>query len=288
MQTRRFGRTGHMSTIAIFGAAAFGQVDQGHADATFEEVVARGLNHIDVAPSYGQAEERLGPWMPRVRERFFLGCKTQERSRDGATAELRRSLQRLQVAQFDLFQIHAVTSFAQLDEATRPGGALDAIREAREAGLTRFVGITGHGFDSPAVFREALNRFDFDSVLFPVNFVQWANPVYRANAEGLLKECRSRDVGVMAIKSVTRAPWGMRAHTHATWYEPFTDPARVQAAVNFTLSQPGVTGICTAGDTGVLPMVLDACERFTPLSAGEQQALIATAERYEPLFAQPA
>ena len=285
MITRRFDRSGHMSTVAIFGAAAFRQVDQDVADATVKLIGEHGLNHIDVAPSYGKAEERLGPWMPNLRERFFLGCKTQERSRDGAAAELRRSLALLQVRAFDLFQLHAVTTMAQLDEATRPGGALDAVREAREQGLTRYIGITGHGVESPAVFREALNRFDFDSVLFPVNFVQWANPVYRENGEALLKACRDRDVGVMAIKSITRAPWGTRARTAPTWYEPFTDPAHIQAAVNFTLSQPGVTGICTVGDTRVLPLVLNACEQFSPLSLAEQEALIATAGQFEPLFA---
>ena len=285
MLTRRFGRSGHMSTVAIFGAAAFGSVDQDIADATVKLIGEHGLNHIDVAPSYGRAEERLGPWMPKLRERFFLGCKTQERSREGAAAELRRSLERLQVKAFDLFQLHAVTTMAQLDEATRPGGALDAVREAREQGLTRYIGITGHGVESPAVFREALNRFDFDSVLFPVNFVQWANPVYRENGEALLKACRDRDIGVMAIKSITKAPWGTRAKTATTWYEPFTDPARIQAAVNFTLSQPGVTGICTVGDTRVLPLVLNACEHFSPLSPAEQEALIATAGQFEPLFA---
>lgn len=227
----------------------------------------------------------MGPWMPRIRDRVFLGCKTQERTREGAAAEMRRSLERLQVTGFDLYQLHAVTTVAQLDEATRPGGALDALREARAQGLTRYVGITGHGIDSPAVFREALNRYDFDSVLFPVNFVQFANPVYREQAESLLKTCRERNVGVMAIKSITRAPWGTRARTNTTWYEPFTDPAMIQQAVNFTLSQAGVTGICTVGDTRVLPMVLEACERFTPMTVVEQEKLIARAGEHEPLFA---
>lgn len=285
MQTRTFGRTGHPSTIAIFGAAALGQVDQAVADAAIEAALRHGVNHIDIAPSYGRAEERMGPWMPKIRERFFLGCKTQERTREGAAAELRSSLQRLQVEQFDLYQLHAVTTLAQLDEATRPGGALDALRDARAQGLTRYVGITGHGVDSPAVFREALNRFDFDSVLFPVNFVQFANPVYRENAEALLKTCRERKVGVMAIKSITRAPWGTRARANTTWYEPFTDAAMIQQAVNFTLSQAGVTGICTVGDTRVLPLVLEACERFTPLTPAEQESLITSAGQYEPLFA---
>jgi aryl-alcohol dehydrogenase-like predicted oxidoreductase len=284
METRRFGRTGHMSTVAIFGAAAFWEVSQAEADAVMEQVITAGVNHIDVAPSYGQAEERLGPWLARERDRFFLGCKTMERTKAGATAELHRSLARLQVASFDLYQIHAVTSMAELDEATRPGGALDAMIAARDAGLTRFIGITGHGFDSPAVFLEALRRFDFDSVLFPINFVQYADPTFRQNAEELLRECRARDVGTMIIKAITKGPWGERPKTHTTWYEPFADPERIQQAVNFALSQD-VTGLCTAGDRQVLPLMLQACANFTPLSQAEQEALIDSAVAYEPLFA---
>ncbi len=175
-------------------------------------------------------------------------------------------------------------TLADLDAATRSGGALDAIVQAREEGLTRWIGITGHGVNSPAVFREALRRFDFDSVLFPVNFIQYANPVYRREAEALLAECRAKDVGTMIIKSVTQSPWGALAKTHQTWYRPFTDPARIQQAVNFVLSQD-VTGLCTAGDLQVLPLVLRACQQFTPMSQVEQEALIATAGQFEPLFA---
>lgn len=284
MQTRRFGRTNHHSTVAIFGAAALWNATQAEADAMVEQVIAAGVNHIDVAPSYGLAEQCLGPWMPRLRGQFFLGCKTMERDAAGAAAELRRSLERLQVDAFDLYQIHAVTTMADLDAATRPGGALDAIVRAREEGLTRWIGITGHGVDSPAIFREALRRFDFDTVLFPINFVQYTNPVYRRESEALVAECRAKDVGTMIIKSVTQSPWGELARTHQTWYRPFTDPAAIQQAVNFALSQD-VTGLCTAGDPQVLPLMLRACQQFTPLSPAEQEALIATAGEFEPLFA---
>ncbi len=284
MQTRRFGRCGHHSTVAIFGAAAFWGVEQAEADATMELIIEHGVNHIDVAPSYGLAEQRLGPWMARERERFFLGCKTMERTKDGAAAELRRSLERLQVESFDLYQIHAVTSMEELDQATAPGGALEAIQEAREAGLTRFIGITGHGVDSPAIFIEALQRFDFDSLLFPLNFVQYANPEFRRNCEELIRLCRERDVGTMIIKSITRGPWGDLPKTHHTWYQPFTTMEQITSAVQFALSQD-ITGLCTVGDTRLLPLVLHACEKFTPLSQGEQEALITSASTYEALFA---
>ncbi len=170
MQTRRFGRTGHESTVAIFGAAAFWEIDQAQADKTMELVIEHGVNHIDVAPSYGQAEERVGPWLKRARERFFVGCKTMERTKIGAATEMQHSLKRLQTDAFDLYQIHAITSMNELDEVTRKGGALEAIQEAREAGLTRYIGITGHGVDSPSIFLEALKRFDFDFDPFPAQF----------------------------------------------------------------------------------------------------------------------
>jgi aryl-alcohol dehydrogenase-like predicted oxidoreductase len=284
MEKRRFGRTGHESTVAIFGAVALGQISQEEADATMESVIEAGINHIDVAPTYGEAEKRLRPWMPRVRDQFFLGCKTMERTKDGCDAEMRRSLELLQVDKFDLYQIHAITTMEELDAATESGGALDAIIEARAEGLTDYIGITGHGVDAPALFLEALRRFDFDSVLFPINFVQYANPTYREKAKELLHVCREKDVGTMIIKSVARGPWGDQEEIYDTWYQPFDDPDIIQEAVNFVLSQD-VTGLCTVGDIRVLPMVLEACENYTPLGADEQEALIERAEEYEPLFA---
>jgi aryl-alcohol dehydrogenase-like predicted oxidoreductase len=272
-----------MSTVAIFGAAAFWSVTQAEADAVMEKVIAAGVNHIDVAPSYGEAEARIGPWMERERKRFFLGCKTTERTKESAAAELRRSLQRLRVDSFDLFQLHAVNTMEELDQVTARGGALEAVVAAREEGLTRYIGITGHGVDAPAIYLEALRRFDFDSVLFPLNFVQYANPTYRKNAQELLRQCVARDVGTMIIKSVCERPWGDRPKTHNTWYKPFTDAEHIQQAVNFALSQD-VTGLCTAGDIRVLPLVLQACGKFTPMSQAEQETLIATANQYEPLF----
>lgn len=284
METRRFGRSGHLSTVAIFGAAAFWDVEQAQADESMRLVIEHGVNHIDVAPSYGKAEERLGPWLQRERDRFFVGCKTMERTREGAAAELAQSLKRLRIDAFDLYQIHAITNLAELDQVTRPGGALEAALQARTDGLTRYIGITGHGVDSPAIFCEALKRFDFDSVLFPLNFVQFANPVYRRHSETLLKLCQARDVGVMAIKSITRGPWGQLPHSFTTWYQPFDDLDNIQQAVNFTLSHP-VTGICTAGDIRILPLVLQACKNFTPLSQETQTDLVHAGESLEPLFA---
>jgi aryl-alcohol dehydrogenase-like predicted oxidoreductase len=283
METRRFGRTGHMSTVAVFGAAAFGKVSQAEADKAMEEVIMAGVNHIDVAPSYGKAEERLGPWLARERGRFFVGCKTMERAKAGAEVELRQSLERLKIDHFDLYQIHAITSMEELDEVTRSGGALEALIGARDAGLIDYIGITGHGVDVPAILLEALRRFDFDSVLFPINFVQYGNSTYRKNTEELLQQCRAKDVGIMVIKSIAKGPWGEQTKTHDTWYHPFTDADQIQQAVDFVLSQD-VTGLCTAGDIKVLPLVLRACENFTALTKGEQEELIDNVAECEPLF----
>jgi len=283
METRRFGRTGHMSTVAVFGAAAFWEISQADADKVMESVIEAGINHIDVAPSYGQAEVRIGPWMPRERARFFLGCKTGERTREGAWKEMQASLKRLQTETFDLYQFHAITTMEELDAITMKGGALEAFVEARQEGLTKFIGITGHGADAPQIYLEALRRFDFDSVMFPLNFVQFANPEFRKYAEELIATCNAKDVGTLIIKSVTKAPWGERAHTATTWYEPFDKSDEIQRAVNFVLSHE-VTGLCTAGDTRVLPLVLNACENFSRLSKDEMEQMIKSAGQFEPLF----
>ena len=284
METRRFGRTAHMSTVAIFGAAAFWEISQEDADTVMEQVIEAGINHIDIAPSYGQAEQRVGPWMPRERKRFFLGCKTMERTKQGAWDEMQRSLKLLQTETFDLYQCHAITTMEELDAVTMKGGALEAFVEARQRGLTQFIGITGHGAEAPKIYLEALRRFDFDSILFPLNFVQMANPEYRKNTEELIATCKAKDVGTMVIKTITKGPWGERPHTATTWYEPFDRQEEIQRAVNFALSYD-VTGLCTAGDTRILPLVLDACKNFQRMDAAQMQAMIETGQQFEPLFA---
>lgn len=283
METRRFGRTGHMSTIAIFGTAAFWEISQADADKIMEQVIEAGINHIDIAPSYGQAEERVGPWMPGERDRFFLGCKTMERTKQGAWEEMQRSLKLLQTETFDLYQCHAITTMEELDSVTMKGGALEAFVEARQRGLIKYIGITGHGVDAPKIFLEALRRFDFDSVLFPLNFVQMGNPEYRKNTDELIATCRSKDVGTMVIKTITKGPWGEKQKTATTWYEPFDEADEIQMAVNFALSH-NVTGLCTAGDTRILPLVLKACENFSRLSNVELEEMIQSGRKFEPLF----
>jgi aryl-alcohol dehydrogenase-like predicted oxidoreductase len=283
MERRRLGRTGHRSSVVTFGSAGIGRVEQAVADRAIEAALAAGVNHVDVAPSYGDAELRLRPWMARIRDRVFLGCKTKERTRDGARAELHRSLDRLGTDRLDLYQLHSVGKAEDLDACTAAGGALEALVAAREAGLTRWLGITGHTHDAPRTHLEALRRFDFDTVMFPLNFVLWADPAYRRDAEALLEACQARDVGVHVIKAVAKDPWGDRPRTHTTWYEPFTDQPTIDRAVAFVLSRP-ITTLCSAGDVTVLPRVLEAAERYRPLDAAAQDALLATASAYHSPF----
>ena len=283
MQKRRFGRTGHMSTIIIFGAFAVGMLDQKEADAVMELLLAHGVNHIDVAPSYADAELRLGPWLEAHRDRFFLGCKTQLRGKEEAREELYRSLERLRVDSFDLLQLHAVATMEELEACFAPGGSLEALVQARDEGLTKYLGITSHGVHAPAVELEALNRFDFDSLLFTLNFKMWADKAYRRDVLKLLQVAEERDVGTMVIKTWARGPWDEGEKRYNTWYEPFDDEEMIEQALRFNLSQP-VTGLISAGDARLLPAILDAAERYRPMDEAEQAALLATAGEYEPLF----
>ena len=281
MLTRRFGRTEHQSTVAIFGAAALYDGTPEMTDRAMQLILDAGVNHIDIAPGYGKAEELMGPWIEKTRDQFFLGCKTQLRTKDEAAAELRRSLEKLHTDRFDLHQLHAVTTFEELDQVTGPGGALEALVEARDEGLTDFIGITGHGNIAPQVYLEALRRFDFDSVLFPINFTQFGIPEYKEGALELLEVCQQKDVGVMVIKAVARRPWGDREHTYDCWYEPFDQPEVIQQSVDFALTQSGVTGLCTTGDINILPLFLEACENFEVMSEERQQKLITSGPEYQ-------
>jgi aryl-alcohol dehydrogenase-like predicted oxidoreductase len=268
-----------MSTVVTFGAVAVGRIDQDAADRAIQLVLDRGVNHFDVAPRYADAELRLRPWMSRIRDRVFLGGKTAERTRDAAWAQLHRSLERLGTDRLDLYQLHSVGKMAELEACTAREGALEALVQAREQGLVRWLGITGHTHAAPATHLAALGRFDFDTVMFPLNFVLWADEAYRRDATALLAECARRDVGVHVIKTVAKDSWGEREKTHATWYEPFTDQDLIDRAVAFVLSKP-VTTLTSVGDVTVLPKVLDAAERFRALVPDDEASLLEEATRY--------
>jgi aryl-alcohol dehydrogenase-like predicted oxidoreductase len=271
MQTRRLGRTGHDSSVAILGGAAFARCTPEETAVAFEAALASGVNHLDIAPQYGEAQRNVGPLLPAVRSRLFVACKTLRKNADGVRAQLEESLSLLGCDSFDLYQLHAVTD---LDELERRADAAAAILRARDEGLTRFVGITGHNLTTPVAQAEALRRYDLDTVMFPIYPRLWADPIYRRDAEMLLDLAAERDVGVMAIKATASRPWDAGdGERHATtWYEPQTAPADVARGVRFTLSTPGVHAFCTPGDLAILRLALAAAEGFEPMTEEERTA----------------
>jgi len=279
-----FGRTNHLSTRTLFGAAAFSQVTQEEADRTMEVIFQYGINHIDTAASYGDSEIHLGPWIDKHRQEFFLATKTEERTYQGARESIHRSLERLRTDHVDMLQLHAVIEDAEMETALGPGGALEAAIEARQQGLLRFIGITSHTLHAPAIHRQSLERFDFDSVLLPYNYMLMQNPQYAADFEALAKLCQQKNVAMQLIKTLQRRPWGDRPPTADTWYEPFTEAHPIELATHWALARPGVF-INTAGDIRILPKILEAASRFekAPSDAEMQEMLQMT--QAEPLWA---
>lgn len=287
MEKRRLGRLEHHSSVLIYGAAALAAVSQDEADRSVDEALAAGINHFDVAAGYGEAELRLGPWMSRIRDRIFLATKTGHRDREAAWQQINDSLQRLQTDHVDLLQLHAIGDMDELETATRPDGSLAAAVRAQEEGLVGAVGITGHGHQAPATHLQALRRYPFATVLTPLNPVLWRNESYRADYEALVDEVQRQDAGLMTIKTVSRRNWPDRAeHSHATWYEPYADQARITAAVSWVLSHREVAGIATAGDVGLLGMMIHAERNRTPVSVAEGQ-LASDSEYASPFIAMP-
>jgi aryl-alcohol dehydrogenase-like predicted oxidoreductase len=259
METRRLGRLGHMSSVLIYGGAALSRVDQAEADRSIARALDAGINHFDVAANYGDAELRYGPWMSEIRSRIFLSTKTEQRTKDEARLEIERSLVRLQVDRVDLIQLHAVNDLEQLDLATGRGGSLDAAIEARDEGLVGAIGITGHGHDAPATHLEALRRFPFESVLTPLNYLLHSDPSYRADYDALVDEIKRQDAALMIIKAIARGLWREdEEQRYETWYEPLDQQEQVDAAIDFVLERPEVTGLCVAGDTRLLDMTIRA------------------------------
>jgi aryl-alcohol dehydrogenase-like predicted oxidoreductase len=275
-----FGRTGHLSSRAIFGAAALSQVSQADADRTLEVLLGYGVNHIDTAASYGEAELRIGPWMAAHRDHFFLATKSDKRTYQAALDELQQSLERLRTDVIDLWQMHFLIEEEDWQTAMGPGGALEAFVEARRQGLVRFLGVTGHGVQVAAFHARSLARFDFDAVLLPYNYAMMQNESYAAEFEALVERCQARGVAVQTIKAITRGPWGERKPHRATWYEPLEEPAAIEAAVHYVLRRPGFF-LNTAGDIDLLPLVLDAAERFDP---AQRPAVELADEGLRPLF----
>jgi len=280
-----FGRTGHDSVRIIFGGFAVGYGTQDEADRLLDVLLEYGINHIDTAPSYGESELRIGPWMKDHRDQFFLATKTLERTYDKAREELHKSLERLRVSQIDMLQLHYLVDPQEWDVAMGPGGALEALIDAREEGLIRFIGVTGHDVSVAAMHKKSLERFEFDAVLLPFSHILMQNPQYSADFETLAAMCKERGVALQTIKAVTRRPWASQhdKNGHPTWYEPLTEQGDIDKAVHWVLGRGGVF-LNTTGDINVLPKVLDAAKRFAGRpSDDDMQALLAKAEM-SPLF----
>ncbi len=278
-----FGNTGHSSTRTIFGAAALSNVTQGEADRTMELILDYGINHIDVAASYGDAELRLGPWLEKRRNAFFLATKTGERGYAAARDELRRSLERLRVDSVDLIQLHNLAEEDEWATALGDDGAVRACVEARDEGLVRFIGVTGHGLGIARRHILSLGRFPFDTVLFPYSWILLQDEAYRADVEELIALCEARGVARQTIKSLTRRPWGDRRPTRATWYEPLEDQADIDVAVSWVLGHEGLF-LNTVGDINVLPRVLDAASRFREPASDEAMRGVVERRDMAPLF----
>ena len=279
MEKRRLGKTEHMSSILTLGGAAIGTVTQTEADAAISMAMEHGINHIDVAPTYGDAELRIGPWMPKHRNDFFLGCKTTERDKTGAWESIKRSLDRLQTDHFDLFQFHGVDDLDTLETILNPDGALEAVLEAKDQGLLKYIGITGH---RPNVYVEALKRFDFDTVLFPLSRVHAAHCNEDNDFRPLLDMAKQNNVGLITIKAVSKQVWSVQDRPYKTWYEPFDSQRDIDRSLSYTLSQ-GVTTCPMPSDVKLWPMVIEAAERFRPMSAEEQTAAVEEVAQYQPI-----
>jgi aryl-alcohol dehydrogenase-like predicted oxidoreductase len=278
-----FGRTGHDSSRVIFGAAAFFDCDQSVADRTLDLLLEYDINHIDVAASYGVAEDRLKPILAREPNRFFLATKTGVRDAAGARQELERSLERMGVDHVDLWQLHALADPIEWDTALSPGGALEAALAAREEGLVRFIGVTGHGLQIAATHRRSLDRFDFDTVLLPYNFITMENSYYEENFEALVATCRERNTAVQTIKAIAAAPWAGREKTHSPWYEPLSEQADIDLAVWWVLGRQDVF-LNSAADVELLPKVLDAASRFEERPSDEEMRAFMERRGVVPLF----
>lgn len=281
--TMPFGRTGHQSTRIVFGAAALGSVTQDRADRTMELLLEHKINHIDVAASYGEAELRLAPWMAQHRDSFFLATKTGEREFQPAYDEIRHSLERMRVDNVDLLQLHNLVGEDEWEVALGDGGALEAAVRARDEGLVRYIGVTGHGVEIADMHKRSLARFDFDSVLLPYNFPMMQNPQYAADFESLVTICLERNVAIQTIKAITKANWDDRPQTAATWYEPLQDQGAIDTTVSWVLGRPDVF-LNTVGDVDILPKVLDAAERFASRPSDQEMHDLVDQWQMEPMF----
>ena len=282
---RPFGRTGHQSTVTLFGAAAFSRVTQAEADRTMELLLTYGVNHIDTAAGYGEAEVRLGPWLETYRDQFFLATKTAARTYAEAKVEIHRSLERMRVDNLDLLQLHNLGHPDEWDTALGENGALEAAKEARDQGIVKHIGVTGHGLKIAAFHYRSLQVFDFDSILLPWNMQMKQNHQYAQDFGRVVSLARARGIAVQTIKSLLRGPWGTTPQNRSTWYQPLEEQADIDRAVHWILAQ-GDLFLNTPGDIHLLPNVLDAASRFDGSGPSDEEMVAMSAEKQmTPLFA---
>jgi predicted aldo/keto reductase-like oxidoreductase len=278
-----FGRTGHVSTRTIFGAAAFWDTPQKDVDATMDLILKNGINHVDTAARYGKAEQVLGDWIRRNGKPFFLATKTDQRTKRAAYDQIRRSLDLLHVDQVDMIQIHALHEDPDWTTAFGPDGVIEAVIQARDEGLARFIGVTGHGVPVPEFHLRSLEKFDFDAVLLPYNHVMMQNLRYAESFDKVLAVCKERDIAVQTIKGITRSPWNNMQQNRTTWYRPLEEQADIDLAVHWVLGNPQVF-LNTAGDINILPRTLSAAQRFDTRPTEEQMKELTERLKMEPLF----
>jgi aryl-alcohol dehydrogenase-like predicted oxidoreductase len=283
MESGAFGRTGHQSSRVIFGAAALGSMRQERADEVLQTLLEFGVNHIDTAASYGDSELRVAPWLTAHRQQFFLATKTGERSGDGARAGLEHSLTRLGVDSVDLIQLHNLVEPDEWDAAHGPGGAVAALSRARDEGLVRFIGVTGHGLRIAGMHLRSLQRFDFDSVLLPYNYTVLSDDSYRADVEALVMLCEERDVAVQTIKSIARRRWPDGAGQRFSWYEPLANGDALAQAVRYVLGRPGLF-LNSSSDARLLRPTLEAAAVGGTAPTDEEMAADVDRHEIEPLF----
>lgn len=288
MLKRTLGKLGYESSVIMFGAASLGNVTQQEADDSIHYALQHGVNHFDTAASYGDAELRMGPVISGVRDKIFLATKTGMRTRAEAKEEILRSLERMRVDSVDLLQLHAVGTIDELDRCTEKGGALEAALEAKEEGLVKAIGITGHGHDAPATHLEALRRFPFETVLLPLNYYMYSIPAYREAFDALMDEAGRQQTAVRVIKAIAKKPWDdNQKRSYATWYEPFDNQTVIDACVHFVLSFPGVSAFATAGDVHLFPLIVDAVERYGSMTPDEVERILGSIDGYTSVFGSP-
>jgi aryl-alcohol dehydrogenase-like predicted oxidoreductase len=283
IEHRKFGNTGHMSTATIFGGAALMTSDDAKADRALGLLLEHGINHIDTAAGYGDAELWIGKWMKAHRKDFFLASKTDKRDYTAAREQIRRSLERLQVEQLDLIQLHALVHPDEWDQAMGDDGALRAAVEARDEGLVRFIGVTGHGWNVAAMHLRSLARFHFDSVLLPYNAVMMRNPRYQEDFEAVVELCRARNVAIQTIKSIARGPWATRDRDRTTWYRPLESSSDIDTAVRYVLTRPELF-LLTAGDVDLLPDTLQASHGPIEAPADDEMERLLVGQKMSSLF----